>query len=61
MKEFTYLAEVKEKMTDAILKPKFIGSEKTKKDLVDFWGLEQDDIQWYRLFEVKEDGTKVEM
>lgn len=61
MKQFTYQAEVKEKMTDTILKPKFVGAEKTKKELVDFWGLEQDDIQWYRLFEVMEDGTKKEM
>lgn len=61
MENHTYLAEIKEKMTDAVIKPVYKGQEMTKEKLEEFWGLKEDDIQWYRLYEVLEDGTKKEM
>lgn len=47
-----YEAEVKEKMNPHPLKPTYHGPKKTRQELVDFWGLEASDVEWYRLYEI---------
>ena len=56
-----YTAEIKEVGRDHILKPSLHCSDrKTKEQVVAFWGLNEIDVEWYRLYEVI-DGKKVEL
>lgn len=53
-------ARIKEKGTKRILTPKYIFSntcEKTENEIIQFWGLENDDIEWYELWLEKENET----
>jgi len=45
-------AKIKEKDKDHILTPEYWFSdenEKTRKNIIDFWGLENPDVEWYKL------------
>lgn len=56
-----YTAEIKEVGKDHILKPSLqCYDARTKEQLVEFWGLKEPDVEWYRLHEVI-DGKKVEL
>ena len=56
-----YTAEIKEVGRDQILTPSLnCYDNKTKEQLVAFWGLKDPDVEWYRLYEVI-DGKKVEL
>ena len=52
------VAEIKEVMTDTILRPVLCGEEKTPEQLIKFWGLKEPDIEWFRVYEEDENGNK---
>lgn len=48
----TWKAKIKERNNDHILTPEysfFNCGEKTRKDMIPFWGLDNDDVEWYEL------------
>ena len=48
----TWKAKIKEKGRESILTPEysfFNAGEKTRQEIIEFWGLEGDDIEWYEL------------
>lgn len=47
-----YIAEIKEGGHTNVLTPSISGSEMTKEELIDFWGLANDDVEWYKLYQV---------
>lgn len=56
-----YIAEIKEVGNPSILKPSLsISNEMTKDKLVEFWGLNEPDVEWFKLFKVV-DGQRVEL
>lgn len=46
----TYMAEIKEKGNPSILTPQSYGHSYSKQDLIKFWGLDQPDIEWFKLY-----------
>ena len=52
MKQIEYMAEIKEVGKPNVLTPSLIGEKKTKAELIEFWGLNEPDVEWYRLFQV---------
>ena len=56
-----YIAKIKEVWNPSVLTPSLsISYEMTKDQLVKFWGLDQPDVEWYKLYKVV-DGQKVEL
>jgi len=55
-----YIVEIKEKGNPIILTPTIQGEEKTREELVKFFGLDEEDVEWYRLYRL-ENGEKVEI
>ncbi len=53
-------AEIKEKGNDHILTPEYLVPEDDMHDYIDekflinFWGLDHDDVEWYKLYKVKD-------
>ena len=48
----TWKAKIKEKGREGILTPEYMFSnagEKTRQEIIEFWGLENDDVEWYEL------------
>ena len=48
----TWKAKIKEKGNDHILTPEyswFDSGEKTRQEIIEFCGLENDDVEWYEL------------
>jgi hypothetical protein len=57
---YTYLAEIKEIDNPTILTPTLICDGMTVEGLIKFWGLNEKDVEWFRLYEIV-DGQKVEL
>ena len=56
-----YIAKIKEVWNPSVLTPSLsISYEMTKDQLVKFWGLDQPDVEWYKLYKVV-DGQRVEL
>ena len=56
-----YTAEIKEVGNPSVLTPSLsISYEMTKEQLVKFWGLNEPDVEWFKLFKVV-DGQRVEL
>ena len=55
----TYIAEIKEVGETTVLTPSITCDVMDKEDLVEFWGLNEPDVEWYRLYEIV-DGNRVE-
>ena len=57
-----YIAEIKEVGNPSILKPSLSLScyDVPKEKLVKFWGLDEPDVEWYKLYKIV-DGQKVEL
>lgn len=53
-----YSAEIKEVLNEQILKPSVSGKFMTKEQLIEFWGLNNPDIEWFRLYEHFDNGDK---
>ena len=58
---FIYTAEIKENGNDKILTPSYHGQRMSRKDLIELWGLDRDDVEWYKLYEVLDSGNKFEL
>ena len=65
----TWSAVIKEKGNDSLLNPSYSFVEpfnyiadkaerekRIRKYLIEFWGLERPDVEWYKLEEIKDDG-----
>ncbi len=55
-----YIMKCKELGHNGVLTSSLDGKTKTKEELIEFWGLENDDVEWYRLYQVI-DGKEVEL
>ena len=55
----TYIAEIKEVGETTVLTPYITCDVMDKEELIDFWGLNEPDVEWYRLYEIV-DGNRVE-
>lgn len=55
-----YIAKIKEVGNPSVLTSSIQGKEMTKEQLISFWGLEEPDVEWYKLYQVK-DGKEVEL
>lgn len=49
----TYEITIKEKKNDNVLHTSYSGQEKTEQELIDFFGLNDDDVEWWKIEEVK--------
>ena len=56
----TYIAEIKEVGNPTILTPIITCDGMTKEELIEFWGLNGPDVDWFRLYEIV-DGNRVEL
>ena len=56
----TYLAEIKEVGNPTVLTPSVTCDGMTKEELIEFWGLDETDVEWFRLYELI-DGHWVEL
>ena len=52
MKQIEYMAEIKEVGKPNVLTPSLIGEKKTKAELIEFWGLQKPDVEWYSLYQI---------
>ena len=52
MKQIEYMAEIKEVGKPNVLTPSLIGEKKTRAELIEFWGLQEPDVEWYRLYQI---------
>lgn len=50
----TWKATIKEVGSERLLTPTYTGENVTKKFLVDFFGLENPDVEWYKIERVEE-------
>ena len=48
----TYVAEIKEVGNPSILTPSLICEGMTVEGLIKFWGLNEPDVEWYRLYQL---------
>lgn len=55
-----YVMKCKEVGREHLLTSSIIGEEKTKEELIAFWGLDEPDVESYELFEVIE-GKEVKL
>ena len=60
MKQIEYMAEIKEVGKPNVLTPSLIGEKKTKAELIEFWGLQEPDVEWYRLCQIS-NNIKIEI
>lgn len=54
----TFQATIKEKGNNTLLHPSYTG-DVDEKFLIDFWGLDKPDVEWYSLVEVPESNERV--
>ena len=55
----TYIAEIKEVGKTTVLTTSITCDVMDKEDLIEFWGLNEPDVEWYRLYK-NVDGNRVE-
>ncbi len=48
-----YEITIKEKNNDSVLHTSYSGREMTEQELIDFFGLNDDDVEWWKIEEVK--------
>lgn len=56
----TYITEIKEVGNPSVLTPSVTCDGMTKEGLIEFWGLTEPDVEWFRLYEIV-DGNRVEL
>lgn len=56
----TYIAQINEVGNPTILTPSLTCDGKTVEGLVKFWGLNEPDVEWFRLYQIL-NGKKVEL
>ena len=57
---YTYIAEIKEVGNPTILTPSLTCEGMTVEGLISFWGLDEPDVEWYKLYQIV-DCQKVEL
>ena len=57
---YTYVAEIKEVGNPTILTPSLTCEGMTVEGLISFWGLDEPDVEWYKLYQIV-DCQKVEL
>lgn len=55
-----YMAEIKEVGNPSVLTPSITCEGMTVEGLIGFWGLDEEDVEWYRLYEIVK-GQKIEL
>ena len=55
----TYIAEIKEVGISTVLTPSITCEGMSKVGLIEFWGLTEPDVEWYRLYEIV-NGNRIE-
>lgn len=60
MEQIEYIAEIKEVGKPNVLTSSLIGEKKTRAELIEFWGLQDLDVELYRLYQII-DNTKIEI
>ena len=55
----TYIAEIKEDGETTVLTPSITCDVTDNEELIEFWGLNEPAVEWYRLYEIV-DGNSVE-
>ena len=55
-----YIAEIKEVGNPSILTPSLTCDGMSVEGLIKFWGLNEPDVEWYRLYQIVDD-KKVEL
>ena len=56
----TYIAEIKEVGNPTVLTPTLTCDGMTVEGLIRFWGLDEEDVEWYKLYQIV-NGQKVEL
>lgn len=56
----TYVAEIKEIDNPTVLTPSLTCEGMTVEGLVKFWGLNEPDVEWYRLYQIV-NGQRTEL
>lgn len=56
----TYVAEIKEVGNPSVLIPSLTCEGMTVEGLVKFWGLNEPDVEWYRLYQIV-NGQRTEL
>ncbi len=49
---YTYIAEIKEVGNPTVLTPSLTCEGMTVEGLIKFWGLNEPDVEWYRLYQL---------
>lgn len=55
-----YIMKCKEVGREYLLTSSLLGEEKTKKEIIAFYGLDEPDIEWYKIYQ-EIDGKEVEL
>lgn len=55
-----YIVNIKEVGNPSILHPSLDCDEKTKEEIIKFFGLKDADVEWYRIYKVV-DGKEIEL
>lgn len=50
----TYKATIKEVGRETLLTPTYTGENVTREFLIKFWGLEEPDVEWYKIERVNQ-------
>lgn len=58
MEQTHYRIRARERTTGRIVTPEYIGS-KTRAEVIEFFGLEEPDIEWYEITEEPYDKNKI--
>ena len=55
----TWKAKIKERDNEHILTPTYLCDDNvTEKDMIDFWGLDNPDVEWYKLEKIDDNEEK---
>lgn len=55
----TWQATIKERGNDHILTPTYLCDDNvTKEEIIEFWGLDKPDVEWYKLEKINNNGKE---
>lgn len=56
-----YSAKIKEVLNEHVLTPSYHGHIMSVEQLINLWGLNEPDIEWYELYETLENGKTIKL
>lgn len=56
-----YSAKIKEFFNEHVLTPSYYGQIMSVEQLINLWGLNESDIEWYELYENFENGKSIKI